>query len=194
MKGIDLLTQRILTEARQDAENAVSKARKKADVIRRAADSEAEAILKRRIAQGDAEAEKHYEQLLAAADTQARKATLARKQALVAKAFDLAVEKLRTMEQSRYISLLASLAAKASETGKEQIFLNSGDREALGDRVVAEANRISGGSMTLASESRDIVGGLILSQGDIEINCALDTLAGLHRNALSAEAAGKLFG
>ena len=194
MKGIDILTDRILADARLEAEAAVSEARAKAEAMRYAADKEAAAILEKRIAQGDAQARKHYEQLLAAADTQARKATLARKQALVGKAFDLAVEKLRGLEQSRYISLLASLAAKASETGTEQIFLNPADREALGEQVVAEANRISGGSMGLAPESRDIVGGLILSQGDIEVNCALDTLANLRRNALSAEVAGMLFG
>lgn len=194
MKGIDILTDRILADARLEAEAAVSEARAKAEAMRYAADKEAAAILEKRIAQGDAQARKHYEQLLAAADTQARKATLARKQALVGKAFDLAVEKLRGLEQSRYISLLASLAAKASETGTEQIFLNPADREVLGEQVVAEANRISGGSMSLAPESRDIVGGLILSQGDIEVNCALDTLANLRRNALSAKAAGMLFG
>ena len=194
MKGIDILTDRILADARLEAEAAVSEARAKAEAMRYAADKEAAAILEKRIAQGDAQARKHYEQLLAAADAQARKATLARKQALVGKAFDLAVEKLRGLEQSRYISLLASLAAKASETGTEQIFLNPADREVLGEQVVAEANRISGGSMSLAPESRDIVGGLILSQGDIEVNCALDTLANLRRNALSAKAAGMLFG
>lgn len=194
MKGIDILTDRILADARLEAEAAVSEARAKAEAMRYAADKEAAAILEKRIAQGDAQARKHYEQLLAAADTQARKATLARKQALVGKAFDLAVEKLRGLEQSRYISLLASLAAKASETGTEQIFLNPADREVLGEQVVAEANRISSGSMSLAPESRDIVGGLILSQGDIEVNCALDTLANLRRNALSAKAAGMLFG
>ena len=194
MKGIDILTDRILADARLEAEAAVSEARAKAEAMRYAADKEAAAILEKRIAQGDAQAQKHYEQLLAAADTQARKATLARKQALVGKAFDLAVEKLRGLEKSRYISLLASLAAKASETGTEQIFLNPADREVLGEQVVAEANRISGGSMSLAPESRDIVGGLILSQGDIEVNCALDTLANLRRNALSAKAAGMLFG
>lgn len=194
MKGIDILTQRILAEARQEAESTVGEGRTRADAIRYAADKDAAELLEKRIALADAEAQKRYDQLLAAADTQAKKASLARKQELVSRAFALAVEKLRTMEPSRYIALLASLAAKASETGTEQIFLNPADREALGGQVVAEANRLSGGSMTLAAESREIVGGLILSQGNIEVNCSLDTLAELHRNELSAEAAGKLFG
>ncbi len=194
MKGIDILTQRILAEARQEAESTVGEGRTRADAIRYAADKDAAELLEKRIALADAEAQKRYDQLLAAADTQAKKASLARKQELVSRAFALAVEKLRTMEPSRYIALLASLAAKASETGTEQIFLNPADREALGGQVVAEANRLSGGSMTLAAESREIVGGLILSQGNIEVNCSLDTLAELRRNELSAEAAGKLFG
>ena len=98
------------------------------------------------------------------------------------------------MDGGRYVKLLASLAVKASETGREQIILNPRDREACGEAVVAEANRISGKQLSLSEETRPIVGGLILTQGKIEVNCALDTLAALRRNELSSEAAGLLFG
>ena len=47
--------------------------------------------------------------------------------------------------------------------------------------------------VTDPNEKRGIIGGLILSQGRIEMNCALDTLAALHRSELAGEAAGLLF-
>ena len=61
-------------------------------------------------------------------------------------------------------------------------------------RIDQKEGRISGKQLGLSEETRPIVGGLILSQGKIEVNCALDTLAALRRSELSAEAAGLLFG
>ena len=57
-----------------------------------------------------------------------------------------------------------------------------------------EALKGAGTELTLSEETRPIVGGLILSQGRIEINCALDRLAALHRSELAGEAARLLFG
>ena len=69
----------------------------------------------------------------------------------------------------------------------------AGLRRVCGEAVAAEANRLSGKALTLSGETRPIVGGLILSQGRIEVNCALDTLAELRKSELSAQAARMLF-
>ena len=68
------------------------------------------------------------------------------------------------------------------------------DEDLLGDGALLEELKRSGSRLTLSEETRPIVGGLILSQGRIEINCALDTLADLHRSELAGEAARLLFG
>ena len=99
----------------------------------------------------------------------------------------------KCLPDAEYIALLAALAVKASETGSEQIILNPADRAKFGKAVAAEANRISGKALTLSEETRPIVGGLILSQGRIEVNCTLDTLAAQSRSVLSIEAAKLLF-
>ena len=112
----------------------------------------------------------------------------------MARAFQRAVEQLCALEDEPYAQLLARLAASAAETKQEQIILNERDRARVGARVVEEANRLCSGSLTLAEECRPIVGGLILSQGKIEVNCALDTLAALRRNELAGKASALLFG
>ena len=96
------------------------------------------------------------------------------------------------MDDDRYIKLLAALARKASETGTEDIILNPEDRAKYGGALM-DALKSDGMKLTLSEETRPIVGGLILSQGRIEVNCALDTLADLHRSELAGEAAGLLF-
>ncbi|MBR2716317.1 MAG: hypothetical protein IKP17_05325 [Oscillospiraceae bacterium] len=194
MNGIDKVAARIVADAQQEALALKSQAEEKAAALRAEADRDARLLREELRAKGEADAEKQYQLLVAAAETEAKKETLRVKQDLLGDVFRRAVDCLRAMDGERYVSLLASLAAKASESGTEQIILNPEDREKYGAAVVAEANRVSGRQLTLAEETRPIVGGLILTQGRIEVNCALDTLAALRRSELAGEAAGLLFG
>lgn len=193
MNGIEKVAERIRSDAQEEANAVKLRASEAASALRQEAEAEARAKKEQLIREADTEAEALYARLVAASDTEARKSALAVKQELLNEAFVKAVDKLRALPDAKYVSLLASLAVKASETGSEQIILNPADRAKFGDAVVLEANRISGKALTLSEETRPIVGGLILSQGRIEVNCTLDTLAAQSRSALSIEAAKLLF-
>lgn len=193
MNGIEKIAARIISDARAEADAVRQEAEASANEIRQQAQQDADSLNAQLIQEGSAEAEALYARLVAAADTDAKKSALAVKQELLGKAFALAVDKLRAMPDQDYIRLLASLADKASETGTEQLILNADDREKYGEAIVKRANAVSGKSLTLSEETRPIVGGLILSQGRIEVNCTLDALAAQSRTGLSAEAAKRLF-
>lgn len=62
-------------------------------------------------------------------------------------------------------------------------------------KVVAAGSAIFQGTalLTLARETRDIDGGLILREGSVEINCAFETQLRLLRGTMAAEVAGVLF-
>lgn len=65
----------------------------------------------------------------------------------------------------------------------------------LGKVVNSAAAQITGtGLLTLSQETRDIRGGFIMVDGDIEVNCAFETLVRLQREKLEKEAANVLFG
>ena len=49
------------------------------------------------------------------------------------------------------------------------------------------------GMLTLAEETRDIQGGFIMVDGDVEINCAFDTLVRLQREQMEKKVADALF-
>jgi len=49
------------------------------------------------------------------------------------------------------------------------------------------------GGLTLSEETADIRGGLLLRQGNIEVNCAVETLMGLYRSSLATQVANILF-
>ena len=192
MNGIDKVAARIVSDAQQEASAMKAEAEAKAAELKDAADRHARELKEALRAEGETAAEKQYELLVSSAETEARKDTLQVKQELISRAFDMAVDHLRAMEGEPYVKLLASLALQASETGSEKIILNPEDREKYGDAIVAEARK-AGKQLSLSEETRPIVGGLILSQGRIEVNCALDTLAAQRRSELSGEAARLLF-
>ena len=192
MNGIDKVAARILSDAQQEADAMKAEAEARASELKESADKHAAELRQALLAEGDAEAEKQYSLLIAAAETDARKETLRVKQDLLTEAFDRAVLYLRNLDEERYVRLLASLAQKTSETGSEEIILNPEDRDRYGEALM-EALKSTGSRLALSEETRPIIGGLILSQGRIEVNCALDTLAALHRSELAGEVARLLF-
>ena len=69
---------------------------------------------------------------------------------------------------------------------------------ACGAKAVKAANELIAkrgldGCLTLSDETRPMTGGLILKQGDIEVNCTVDTLLDLSRSELAARVAEVLF-
>ena len=193
MNGIDKVAARIVSDAQQEAAAMKAETQARASELKDAADRHAAEMRKTLLAENEAEAEKQFSLLVASAETDAKKETLRVKQEILTEAFDRAVLYLRNLDGGRYVRLLSELARKASETGSEAIILNPEDRAKYGGALMEEL-RQGGSALTLSEETRPIIGGLILSQGRIEVNCALDRLAELHRNELAGEAARLLFG
>lgn len=197
MQGIENITGRIQADAQAEIDRILADAQAEAEKIRAGyaarADREAADIL----ARGERSAQERGSRLVSAAQMEARKLTLAAKQEMLDKAFDLALEQLLGLPEADYIALLAGLAIHAG-TGTETIILNAADREKLGAQVVAQANLVmtqagKTGSFTLADQTRPIRGGLLLSDGAVEINCALETLVRLQRGELTGEVSKLLF-
>lgn len=63
------------------------------------------------------------------------------------------------------------------------------------DKVVTGASALLAGTgmLTLSEQTRPIRGGFILSDGDVEVNCAFETLVRLQRSEISGDVADVLF-
>ena len=119
----------------------------------------------------------------------------AAKQEMLSRAYDKALEQLLNLPEQEYTALLADLAVKAAVTGREAVILSQKDRTRYGKQVVTAANeRLNGGRLTLSEQTRPIQGGVILSDGDVEVNCSFETLVRLQRGALDRPVAQILFG
>lgn len=198
MQGIETITGRIQADAQAEIDKIHADAAQKAEKIRADYAARVEREAADILARGENSAAERESRLVSAAQMDAGKMTLAAKQELLDQAFQLALDKLLHLPESDYIALLAKLAVSASAAGTEYLILNAADRTRVGDKVCAAANRLLAdagkpASLTLSEETRAIRGGLLLSDGAVEVNCALETLVRLSRSELTGEVTQILF-
>lgn len=148
------------------------------------------------LARGREEAAQHEERLVSVAMVDCRKTTLSTRQALIGQAFDQALSHLTSLPEEEYITLLATLIARGAQSGKEEVILSEQDRTRYGKTVVAKANELMAegkGNLSLSPQTRNILGGVILSDGQVELNCTVETLVRLQRGVMDLAVAQVLF-
>ena len=197
MKGIEKITARIQAEAAEEAARVEAEGKARAAEIAARGETLAQERYWLKIQKGAKAAEDRKERLAKAADMEARKSILAAKQAIVAEAFRRAEETLCAMSGEEYLDFLANLAARASSTGTEEIILAEKD-QALGAKVARRANdRLAAmgkpAKLAVASRIGDFAAGLILTQGNISVNCTVEALMNQAREGMAAEVAAELF-
>ncbi len=199
MKGTEKIIEHIRSDAQARADAILAQAEQQCVQIRADYDRKAREFYSEKIRAGVKDCEDKNESIDRIARMEARKGMLAVKQEMVAACFDRAREKITELPEEVYVDFLAKLACGSSVTGDEQIVLNAADREKLGKKAVDEANallKMAGrkAGLTLADESGDFSGGLVLKRGNIEDNCTVDLLIDLSRAEMSSKVAEVLFG
>ena len=226
MEGIEKITAKIAQDAQAEISQLMAETDQKVQAVRANAAAQARQEANDIVEKGRAAASERLERLSSASQMERRKLELAAKQEVLGEAFALALEKLCTLPEKEYISLLAKLALEASSSGKEQLIFSKKDRAAVGKQVVMAANDalvkerapslpeevakskvgafvdklvhnttavVTGTGLTLSEETRDIKGGFIMVDGDVEINCAFETLVRLQREQMEKKVADALF-
>ncbi len=199
MNGID----RITASIEQDAVEEIGKIRAETELkcreIRERYEQQAQEKYRSIVQQGIRDCESRVERLGSTAEMEAKKAVLAMKQSMVSRVFEIAVEKVCGLPEDEYVSFCARLAAAAAATGYEELVFNESDRTRVGRKVAKAANALLEerglpGKLTVSGDARDICGGLLVKQGDIETNCTVETIAASYRDDMAAEIANALFG
>ncbi len=198
MNGIEKITARLIRDAQAEIDVINAETDAQCAAILGEYEAKAAEVYEKRIAKGQADCAARSERMAATADMEQRKATLAFKQEMVGEAFAKAVEAVAGLPMEKYIEFLAGLAAEAAISGEEKLVFSETDKASVGSEIVKAANAILAekgkkGTICLADETAEIPGGFIMRSGNIEINCAADTLVHLHRSSLSSQVAEILF-
>lgn len=198
MTGIEKITARIQADAQQEIDAVLAEAKKQADGITVGYATQAKQAAADILEKGERSAGECRQRLNNTAQMDAKKMELSTKQEMLDKAFALALEKLNQLSEKEYVDLLAQLAVKASVSGSEQLIFTAADRARYGVKVATKANEIlkkagKPAALTLSEETRAFQGGLLVSDGDVEVNCTFETLVRLARNEVVGEVSAVLF-
>ena len=194
MNGIEKITARITQDAQAEIDRILADAREQAAQITARYQAQADAEAQSLAARNEKAAAEREERLVSVAQMEARKVALAAKQEMVEQVYRRALEKLRTMPQEQYTDVLAALLVQASATGTEEAIFSAEDRDKAGKAAVAKANgQLPKGGLTVSRETRNIAGGFILKDNNVEVNCTFDTLVRLQRAETAGAVAKKLF-
>ncbi|AUG56229.1 V-type ATP synthase subunit E [Acetivibrio saccincola] len=198
MSGINKIKERILEEARLQAEETVKRAEEEASEIINSAKKEAEELKKQIIDKANSEALEVKKRLKAGAELEARKQRLQAKQEVVEEAFSQAIKKLNSLPDDQYFSIIVDLIVNSASNDSGEIILSGRDKERLPSDFEEKVNKNlsskrSSGNFTLSDETRDINGGFILKMGNVEINNSFDAIIRMKRNEIEADVIASLF-
>lgn len=198
MKGIDKITSRIIADAEAECAAVKKESDERVAAIREENERRAQEEYLRLVREGVKDTEQHVQRLDRTARLEAKKSILNMKQETVSRAFELAKGKIAELPERDYVAFLAREASEAAVSGQEEVIFCERDRKSVGAKAVKAANELLAakgmpGMLTLSDTTREFSGGLMLKQGDIEVNCTVDTLLDLARGELAARVAEVLF-
>ncbi|MDO4749309.1 MAG: V-type ATP synthase subunit E [Eubacteriales bacterium] len=197
MNGIDKIIARLNADVDAEIAKIQEETAARCAEIRAEYKTQAENEYWELIQVGVKQTEQRVQRLDRTVHLEVRKHILALKQELVAAAFNRARDRILELPKEEYVAFLARKAAEAAVTGQEELILSETDTVRCGAETVRAANALLKErgiqpGLTLG-EARHISGGVILKQGDIEVNCTLDTLLELVRGEMAAQVAEVLF-
>lgn len=199
MNGINKITDRIAAETKEEINAVRAEAEAKCREIIASYEKQAQDEYERLMKEGAEDSALQTERLKIAAEMEARKSVLSMKQEAVDKVLEASIKQICDMSGDRYVTFLARLASEAAFTGTEEIIFNRRDcKSGTARAVVTKANELLRKrgvlpKLTVSSQNGDFLGGIVVKQGDIEVNCCIETLVEMNRDKLASKIAGALF-
>ncbi len=198
MDGINKITERIAAEAREEITAMQAETAEKCKAIKDEYSAKAQQEYWRLIGEGTKDCEIQVKRLAGTAEMEAKKSILAMKQETIAHIFDLSVAGLCALPEEKYVDFLSKQASKASVTGLEELVFNARDKASCSKAVTKAANELLKKrgllpKLTVSDKTGNFRGGLMVKQGDIEVNCTVEKLVELSKGELAPKIAELLF-
>ncbi len=180
------LIDKIISDAKKEAEGIVAASQKEADNIIKEAENAARLEEKRLNALSDNEAQKAAAKEISSAEMRARQLILKQKRQCLDDIIDEAENYLCSLSGQEYEDTIFKML-KNSEYGQGcEVILSKRDKEAMEEKLKDMGYNVSG-------ETRDIEGGFVVKKGDIEYNYSFKSMIMVQREEISYLASEILF-
>ena len=220
--GLEKITGKILSEAQADAARTIAEAQEKCDAVRAEYAARADALTEQQREDARREGERITARAKSGVAMDKRNILLAARADMIDETYAAAYAELKSLPEEDYLSLLVRLLTDAlvtcreerkqnlalygdeevtAEPEKYEVILNSRDRDAYGEKVLAGVRRAVVGKvetavldkLVLSADTARMDGGLILKYGDVETNCSLEVVFADVRERTEAEVSRMLF-
>ncbi len=177
MTGLETILSQIETDARQEADECLAKAKTEAGGFLRDAQEEAARKTQAILHDGEQKAQSIRDKAESAAQLERRNGMLAFKQQLIREAVDSTRASLENAPDQEYFSMLSQLAARFSRKGKAEMRLNRRDLDRLPPAFEDALKKAAPqAEITISSSPCDIGGGFLLVYDGIDINCTFQAI------------------
>ena len=188
--------QKIIADAKAEAEKIVQQARDSQARERSELDRELEQYREQTVAIAEKAGQDEKSHILAAARMETAKQLLSVKREVLDGVFEQAKQQLQKLSDDDYRALMSRLMCEAVETGDEEVLTDRNETR-IDQDFVKNVNRELGhgyqGNLKLSDERLDLGGGFVLRRGKIKTNISVDVLIDQARKELEIELAKELF-
>ncbi|MFO7612130.1 MAG: V-type ATP synthase subunit E family protein [Clostridia bacterium] len=194
MSGIEMITARIIEQAKLQAENRVNYAAETAAKAEEDLKKRFDRTLESEKAKAETEGADAARRVVANSMLEGRKKKLAAMQKAISTVFDKSVERLQVLPRKEYIDFLTNLAVPVLTEGDNILKLNDRDCSEIGsDLVESIEKKAPGMKVSISEECLKSAGGLMVMNGDIQTNLTLESIIRLGRERMEAEVVRILF-
>ena len=187
MANIESLINKIIDDAKKEADSIVGiaeeKKNKKIDIEKEKAEDRKKEI----ISKAEIEAQTRKERVISNAKLQVRNSKLQAKQGIIDMVFEKALEQLRNLSDDMFLKFVKTSIADTNADGYEKIIVNEKYRSKFNDDFIKEINS------KVDIETRNIKDGFILAKKGIEFNYTFEDLINSIREDIESDIIEVLF-
>ncbi|MDD3395429.1 MAG: V-type ATP synthase subunit E [Anaerotignum sp.] len=181
-----IIIDKIIEKAEAEAKEIKDKANLEVQAVLKSAEEKAKRESDALKKNAEAEAEKVKAKAISGAELQGKIGILQEKQAILEDVITEAKKRLETLPDAQYVETIGSMLSKLEKENGTEIIVSEKDRERLAG-VIKEKGFI------LSGKSRELDGGFIVKNGDIEYNYSFDSIITVEQEEIRQIAAKILF-
>jgi len=183
MSNLENLVQRIIDEAKEKANLIMEEANKAKDEIIASKEKEANENKRRLLERAKREADLAKERIISGAELKVRNEKLLAKQQIMERVFNLAKERLRALDEDKYVSFLKNVLKGLQLTGEEVLVVPENMKDTVKKLGIA----------LKVSEDETVESGFLIKDKGIILNYTFDSLVEHYRDEMVTELAQELF-
>jgi V/A-type H+-transporting ATPase subunit E len=191
--GVQAIIDRIVADAKQQADSIQETARHQIAENERKTDDRIKAQKEEIMAAAERECEEEERRFRAIADLEARKNALKKKREAIGEAFSRAKKKILALQGEAYAEFLFTLLKQSGAEGGE-IRPASKDRRFFTDAFMGRAKKEISSDLALGGDFDSLATGFVLISGEAQINCSVDFVLKQAREEMEGDVARILFG